>query len=78
MSTETFLEKNFRLTWMPIQEKIQPRLIKRIRKTVHFHQLPGLIGEKETELFKQKLLKLKAQSKRYNIQHRGIIDVYSI
>jgi hypothetical protein len=75
---EAFLEKNFRLTWMPIQEKIKPRLVKRIRKTVHFNNLPDLIGEKETLLFMGKLLKLKAQNKRYKIQHRGIIDVYAI
>lgn len=78
MSIELFLEKNYRLTWMPIQEKIQPRLLKRVRKTVHFNKLPDLIGEKETALFMEKLLKLKAQTKRYKIQHRGIIDVYSI
>lgn len=72
------MEKNFRLTWMPIQEKIQPRLVKRVRKTIHFNKLPELIGDKEATLFIQKLMKLKAQSKRYKIQHRGTIDVYSI
>lgn len=76
-SIESFLDKNFRLTWMPIQEKIKPRLLKRVRKTIDFKNLPDLIGEKETILFMSRLMKLKAQSQRYRIPHRGIIDVYS-
>jgi hypothetical protein len=74
---EKFLDLNFRLTWMPIQEKIKPRLLKRKRMTIDFCKLPELIGEKETILFMSRLLKLKAQSRRYKIPNKGIIDVYS-
>jgi hypothetical protein len=75
-TSEKFLERNFRLTWKPDGEHVKPILVKKKARTIHFKNLPNIVGDKKASFIVNRLIGLKEDSIRFRVQNKGTLYVY--